>query len=374
MILYRAINKTDEYLLEKIGRIPCSYLNQNEKELIKYKDLDEEKRDTLLENNYNALYEQYILQERGYAIDTIVGHVNGKTLNSTKTPWISTTSDCRFAISEYAVPQSGKYNKSGSRKPVIVIEKENIYKDVKDVKKLRLSKEKDFGIDLRNDNISILYEKGAIDPTNNRKLPGIKGFSTKASEVLIYKEISKKDIKLIIYPFIQDIIYSCNIDMDKCYNLFISNEEKLKILYNDLCDNLGNYKKIFKELYPTYETGNNLTDLLIKYNDCLPNDTIENKYEYVKHIKRRILEITIQEFNKRFNSKLKLNKIVDEKILVKNTNRISIKENKDINDIILVEQNGELYKFNPSTSEYISHNNKTISKQKVKELTQRKKK
>ena len=40
------------------------------------------------------------------------------------------------------------------------------------------------------------------------------------SGFLIYKEIKNDDIKLIIYPLLQDVIYSCNVDLNKEYKWF----------------------------------------------------------------------------------------------------------------------------------------------------------
>jgi len=374
MILYRAINKNDEESLKKYGEIICTYSHTYKNYIIDCKSEDIKLYNRRNKSNIACWYRIYMLDKRKYVLNGIIGHINGTKLKGNKSPWISTTSDCRFAITEYAVPQSGKYNTSNTRKPIIVIENNKIYKDVEEIKKLRETKEVDFGIDLRNKNLENLFNNDAIEfettvKDENTKITGFSNFATAANEIIIFQRIKGEDIKLIIYPFIQDIIYACNIDIDKCYKSFIENKKELEQLYNDIYNNLGNYKKIFKELYPTYKEGNNLTDLLIKYFDCLPCDTIENKYEYMKRIKKKILEIVIEEFNKRFKTELKINKLVDEKILVKNTNRISKKE--DINDIILIEQNSKLYKFNPPTNEYISDNDEIITKQKIKELTKK---
>ena len=373
MILYRAINKKDEESLKKYDEIICSYSHTYLDYIIKYKNIDEKLFNKRFKSKIAIDYRIYMLYDRKEVLNGILGHINGKKLKGNKSPWISTTTDYRFAITEYAVPQAGVYNTSTERKPIIVIEKNNIYKEVEKVKELRNSKEENFGIDLRNNNLENLFEEDAIEPEttikeSNTRVTGLSNFATAANEVLIYKRIPKEDIKLILYPFMQDIIYTCNIDMDKSYEFTKEHEQELKEIYNNLYNQLGNYSKIFKELYPTYEKGNNLTELLIKYYDCLPCDTIENKYEYMKHIKRKILEKAIEEINKKLNQNLKIYELVDEKVLVKNINRIGKKENKVINDIIILEKDGRLYRFNPSTSEYISEEQKTIKKQKIKNL------
>lgn len=372
MLLFRAINTNDYDNLINNKDIECSLIRTN---------------DLNLRRSGKTYYNLCIKGKREYALDVAVGHVAGKRLNAGLSPWISTTKDFDFVCSEYAVPQAGAFNELDIRKPVIIIEKNNILSDVEEIKRLRKNiKKEDIIIDVSNGNLNKFYKKAFMSEAYNSNMPGydkkkverfkhnpdafnIKGISNcsfYAKEVLFFKQIKRKDIKGIIYPMLQDILYGCNFDIENNSEFLINNIDKIYILLNNI-ENIFNKenKDFLKFIYPDYKNGNNLTDYLYNNYKNIDGNNIYIKYDNLKKHKREILKIIITVFNKMFNCNLELNRIIDDELLVldlENPIRIS---DKQIYDLLIVQENNKLYKYNPSKKKYMCSQD-TIDRNKIK--------
>ncbi len=381
MILFRAINENDLNYLNKNQNIPCSLLTSYQNRFNSYnKDI--------IEDRYN-LYFNY---KREYSLNGMVGHVSGAKFKMKdrffRSPWISTSKNFDYIASEYAIPQSGNYNWNNVRKPIILIniDDNKIFNTCDGVNNLKETFSTDFGVDLSNNNLFNLFENNIIsnesslslcyDPKekkliNATKIPGFSNFAKESYEVLIYKEINKDDIKLVIYPALQDILYSCGVRVGNCYEYIKENIDTLNriIKENIMKDTFLRY------LYPSLTDSNNLTDLLYEKYNLIIGNNIEEKYENIKHNKRIKLQKIVDEINKELKSNLKVQRIVDDRILVKtieNKYRFKNEIKRKINDIILVEIDKEIYKYNHANYNYINSKNNSVSKEKVKELLVRK--
>lgn len=377
MLLYRAINLEDLKNLKENNDIECSLI----------KTFNEQSH-----SNVSTYYDLCILKERQYALDTIAGHVMGGRLRVGLSPRISTSKDFNFVCGEYAIPQAGAYNESGLRKPVIIIERDNILDNTDEIKELRNNKtQEDIVIDLSDGKLNKFYKNAFMSEAYNENMPGyniisslnyeldpdscningINNYALNAKEVVFFKHIKKNEIKFICYPLVQDIFYGCNIDIQKCLNYISKNSKEINdFLYSTR--NLLSLEEIelFDYLYPNIESGNNLIDYLYDNYDNIDGDNIYNKYEQLKNIKKDILNKIIVEFNKKFNANLSLKKLVDDEVLVLDMELPIEISKKQIYDVLIIKHDNVLYKYDPATKNY-SYEKMTINKQLIKQLTKK---
>lgn len=380
MLLYRAVNIEDIKNLENKEDIKCSLIRTYQK------------KSRISSGIY---YDLCIKKERQYALDVIAGHIAGNRLRVGLSPWISTSKDFSFVCSEYAIPQAGAYNEAGVRKPIILIEQKDILTTIDQVKPLREEKIKeDIIIDLSNNNLNNLYGQALMSEAYNKKMPGynwikdfnyelnpnainvngLSNYASYAKEVLFFKQIRNNNIKLIIYPILQDILYGCNIDIKEIYEFLEKNVNNIYKFFN-VVENIycKEDKELFKYLYPNNKIGNNLTDYLYNnYNSINGNDIYE-KYDHIKNRKRDILRILIQNFNDLFNSNFKLGKILDDEILVIDLENLNKITEKQINDLLIVKSGNILYKYDSKEKKYIFEN-KQIAKSNIRKLIKEDKK
>lgn len=368
MILFRAINKYDLENYKSGDDIHCTLYNSfNNKEMKRSRNVDE-------------YYRLCLEKNRGCALDCIVGHVSGKRLSVNVSPWISTTTLLDFTLREYAIPQAGDYNHFKERKPVILIDfpDEKVLSTNEEISKIRSSITFDnFAIDLRNNNLNLLYNNAIYSEKYNEDMPGydvcadcnrilngkvtnVNGFSnfaTATNEVLIFSKIKREDIRLIIYPLLQDILYSCGIDehsIDLITLLESYTYNKVDIL--------------FSELYPSSIVSTNLTDYLIRYYSEIPGDSIESKYRYLKKLKLELLKKVAEDINSNFGTKLEPTRVIDDNVFVSSYQNINQFSKKQTNDILIIEKDGMLYSYDNGTRTYISDEDDTISKSMVLSL------
>ena len=375
MFLYRALNKDDVNNYNNGEYILCSLYNA---------ELNKELKRSV---NYDAYYNLCLDNKRKFAIDSIVGHIGGKRLGVNISPWVSTSSDFNFVLEEYAIPQSGTYNYQNERKPILVINIDNdkVLNSSEEIKRIRETYENDFAIDLRNGLLNDYYKTGAVSSEKyNKYMPGydydadmdkemldkemkVSGFanySTASSEVLFYGGINKKYQMFIIYPLLQDIIYSLNTDINKMLPFIVENITDIESLLEKLYSALGMFYKI---LYPSIYEGINLTDYLIGNYDNIKGNSIEEKYESLKKAKLELLNTIVNEINKKFNSEFKASRVVDDNILVSSYDNLKQIPKSLKHDIILIEKDNKLYKYNSKDHYYINGNDK-ISKGDVCQL------
>ena len=352
MILYRAINDTDLESLETYHDIGSSLV---------YTYLSEAKVGFKNKIKNLRIYLHRCFDEpRMCALDCIVAHISGKRLMCGKSPWISTTTDFNYAASEYSIPQSGNYNNDDKRKTIVIINMPNdrVFSNKEDIKKLRETKEEYFAIDLRNDNLEELFEYEAILPEYaNPKLPGydllkthkgkkVTGFSnfaTVASEVLIYGEVLKNNIKAILSPELVDILYSCDIDIENNYDFIVDNYEELN--------------KYLKELNNEF-IGTDLTNCLIRNINSIPGNNIEEKYIFIKGLKRRFILEATKYINNKYNISLIFKRLIDDAVLVKEYENIN--NNTSIDDLVVFSKDNNIYKYDHSKKGYYCINNDDI--------------
>jgi len=370
-ILYRAINNNDynDYLNNK--DIECILLRTNRTSL-----------EPRIKNYYNLCINGIMAN----ALDTIGGHVLGHKIKRETSCFISTTSNFDIACTEYAIPQAGNYNHDNNRKNVIVleVEKDKILSEVDEIKDLRNQTNiDDMIIDLRNGKLEYYYNRCILSETYNpnmpgynlekdsnrvyngfrTEIPGISNYSKAVDEVVFYKQIRKELIKKILYPLEQDILYGCN-------NPNINIELDLLEYASKKIDD--NSQKIFDEMYPTIQSGNNLTDILLKYYDVIPGNNISEKYYRLKGIKKHILQEILSIINKEISANYQIDRLVDNKIGVCDmSNYYNDFTNISEKDIILVENNGNIYKYSHDKGAYI-YSDDIIKQTEVRTLIKKK--
>ena len=368
MLVYRAINNYD---LKKYNE-GCNIESTMYTTTLELSDIKKNKKLKKKEREKFYRGELLFMHKRANALDTITGHISGVKLDSRTSPWISVSSDFSFVVREYAVPQSGKYNFQHERKPIIVIniDESTIYDTVDKVKSLRNSTENNIVVDLRNNKLSEYFDNDAVmceklnmdlpnydisydvnkDSNYKTKVNGFSNFATNSSELLIYGIIDKDKIEYVVYPLLQDILYSCN-------RIAISNTKNIIDDLNKYLNSLYGYlDSFYKELYPDITKGANLTDYLINnYNNILGN-SIEEKYCNLKSKKLELLNIICNLLNKKFNLDLNPIRLIDDNILVSSYNNINNISDKQLNDLILIEDNGILYSYDNTTKKYMALN------------------
>lgn len=308
-------------------------------------------------------------------IDDIYSHVGGAGLNDSSL--ISLSSDFDFVATEYAIPQAGKYNKCLERKPIalVCVDDSNIISDADTLKGLRNeAASKNLYIDLSNKRIEKYAEKAAIwtkDPTllsydNNNNIycnipEGLSNFASKANEYVAINNIEYNEVEVLIYPIMQDILYGLenSISADKIKSFITAIEPHVKNYLNNTCD------FFLKSLYNNYNSGANLTDILLNNYNLIPGKTIEDKYNLLKEKKKAYLNELLAYINQNvplsnyianniYSNKLTINRVVDDKIYVANFNNIdkSHFSKAGLNDILLIEYDGTVFKYNPSKNQY----------------------
>ena len=357
MILYRALNEMDIKNLKEYKFVYCTMYNHRIQ--LKNKQ-DWDKSDNEWYSDYTKIDEK-----TKNALDTVIGHVQGKKLGNDTSPWISTSTNLDYVITEYAVPQAGNYNTQNMRKPIALIDfDDNLVLDtVEKISSIRNSEEDfKYAIDLRKGKLNEYVDNSAVNPastnpelssynaayTANRKknkkpVKGFAGYATTASEVLVNKVIGSDDIVLIIPPIVQDIIYGCNYkikDIEECKVLC----NLIKELYYELSKN----NPFLQVLYPTYDEGINLTDYLYNYYDNIKGSTIEEKYHTLKREKIIILSYISKVLNMNFT------RLVDEKVLALSSTKTDYIKDTRIYDVVLIEKAGSLYRYNHKTKQYVN--------------------
>lgn len=359
--MFRALSDYDELNYRNNEDIKCLLLKSFE-----------EKRNSF---NVKKYYDLCIQGKGKYALDTVVGHVQGGKLKKETSCWISTSSCFDLVCSEYAVPQSGKYNQFDKRKNVIAIEvdKNSILSDISKIKELREQENlPEIFLDLRNSALARYYNNCLYSETFNEDMPGydcvkslnqeffglttsVKGFSnfsTNACEVLSYKTINRDLIKALYFPLQQDILYGngsvCDLD--------------LNILEDSINDLSIKLKTFFDLLYPTIESGISLTDVLFDNYKAIAGVNVEEKYQYLKSKKCELLKSLVEIMNsKSLICHLSINRLVDDKVLVYRFDR-KLKKS-EVNDVVILEVDNELYRYNHQDNSYVQGNKKILKKE-----------
>ena len=369
MLLYRAINDNDLKCLRNGESIKCSLINSK---------LDINSKNKKDQELINSWFNDYFNRVREYALNGMIGHVSGAKFKCNRSPWISTSTNFRYVASEYAVPQAGNYNWDDKRKPVILIDycDNKIYDDTHKIESLKKTKIDDFAINLSDNKLKELYDLDIIENeiklgyylTKDRKLVKTSidytnNFSTAASEVLIYKEIKNDDIKLIIYPLLQDVIYSCDVKLNKEYKFIIENIERI----NQILNRMIKEEKGFSILYPDICSANSLTDILKENYSDINGDDIETKYILLKKFKKEELEKLVSSINSELGTNWIVKDLVDDRVIACSYSNIKKYTKRQYNDIVLLENNNKVYKYSHTDCAYVSQGEDKIKiKTKIK--------
>ena len=342
MILYRAINNDDINSLNKHDIMYSSLLDSY---------LKSQENNKEIRKNVYTYTNLCALKNRKYALDTVIGHISGKRIRAKISPWISVSPVFSLVASEYSIPQLGRYNYSRNRKSIAILDIPDniIISDKDELLKIRESKNENFVVDLRNDNLAKFFECNAIMAEKyNEDMPGydymanlnkeiyniktcVTGFSkfaTSVSEMLVFAGIPKSYIKAIISPVVVDIIYACNIeDID-----FI-------VEYNK------EIEEFIKKINPIY-IGHNLVDILYNNYNYIKGSNIEEKYNNLLNQKNIELTKIVEYINNLYKKEFKVSKVLDNEVVVKNYEDLKDLDKKLKNDLILIEKDNKLYYHN----------------------------
>ena len=389
MYLYRALNEKDRKELSKSGNIYSSLYYKNP---------------MLLKRIYYSTTEFDRIKNH---LDEVLSHVGGQILGKGESPWISTSKDLDFVMSEYAVPQCGKYNMALERKPIAVIEEENIYDNVNDLVALLnnlYSNKSDYTfnvfaldlcgtrlndyyttewikyddykmgnfhiIDRSSDNLMLPYVPSGEAATatlnelfgsKERYLTGFKKYSDKSSEVLFATGIPKNDIKYILSPLLQDIMYaSNNYDVDGVFNNISSIDDIVNKSYKrfdlseqEIFDKLYNEGKASSSYTSTYQDIKYLSLVdLIDPNICSRID-INRQYEILKKVKKGIISTIVDS---------DMIRLVDDEVLVGVDGGIGT-SSYDINDLVKYQKGNEVIPMQnrKDSKDYIQKNVRVLS-------------
>ena len=88
------------------------------------------------------------------------------------------------------------------------------------------------------------YDDTSKDPIILVDIKDDRFFKIKKEEKV---EIKDEEVLLILYPIIKDIIYSCNIAIERSYEFFIKNKDKL----NKIIGYMIKEDTLFKKMYPS---------------------------------------------------------------------------------------------------------------------------
>ena len=368
MELYRALSNKDENTYNKYGNIYCTWFGYYGKDYLKH--FRDEK----------GLEFDYIKNH----LDEVMSHVLGCNLSKNMSPWISTSKDLEFVMREYAVPQSGKYNTSKTRKPISVIEEDStcIYDSSKDLADLlyKLYKNetgfigKKFIIDLSDTRLNEYYTTPWIDkeeyPHSNihvvdrnidneklpeettidrslsffneeygdkeRKLTGLKTYSAGPKEVLIAGAIPNEDIKYIISPLLQDMMFGTRTyDVNRIFDGIDTIDKAISNAHRNLLT--LDEKYVFDKLYVSSLTAKyqhcdykSLIDLIKE--EILSTKDVNIQYRDLKALKRSILSKILG---------MPITRLVDDHVLVGVYDGYGT-EVSDINDLVLYQKGDRL--------------------------------
>lgn len=300
MFLYRAINEFDSENISNKGAIYCN-MKRND--------------DIIKENGLETLeiIKEIPRGDQSISLSRTIGHVSGKNIDNSC--WISFSNDFNYVIREYAIPQSGNYNKDDYRKEIVV----TIFEDSDEITEEYCKENKtskcltEKYIDLSKNNLNKYVKSGFIIPITGNKhsvacdyeyvynnedkkynVSGINNFATAASEHLVFFGINKIDY--LLSPLLQDIIYcktynmTNNEEIEKTINSYVN---KYKNIEEDVLNgkyNLTNEEiNIFKYLYTKKDN---------KYNSLIQlfpfiykeGHNIVDIYKGLKTIKKNILK------------------------------------------------------------------------------------
>lgn len=351
MYLFRGLNELDYNLYCSNKDILCNLSRYNN------------------DPNMHRVIHEITKKDLSLSLDRIIGHVSGKNIKYSA--WISASSDYNYVLKEYCIPQCGRYNLDSHRKNVIVIDSNNKIDENIDRNSTNVSDYISYYIDLSNNNLQKYVNTGFILPlSKNEKsyyyvenktiylddhIPNIQGFSnfaTGASEYLFFISIKKENIKYIIDPLMQDIIYAYTYGLND--KLFIEKIIDLCMDYECLIKNRINnnfYNFTDKEislinyLYTERDNKyNNVIDLVIENYDSSHDIVID--YEKIKNLKRIILsKITgLDNINIVDDSIYVINNTLNNNGILNNNHIIN---KRNIHDILYVtDENGNLHKGN----------------------------
>jgi len=354
MITFRSLNYDDIKHYVNNENISCSLINTYN-------------RDKSIKNG-ETYYNLCINGNFEYALDILIGHVSGGKLKVGTSPFISTSYDFRYVASEYSIPQAGKYNFIKERKPIIMmdIDEDEILFDEKEIAALRKTKVDKCVLDMTTGRLEKCFDTGAISAEKyNMDMPGydieadvnreLNNSKTKAtgfsnyldasSEILIYKEISKEDIKAYFSPKLIDVLYACNVDMGAYYRFIINHYEEIEDYLNKLGD--------------TY-IGNNLVDILVDNYNAIPGMSIEDKYNELKDLKKVSIAHVAQQINHKYNTNFEVGGLLDDRVYVTDYNRLNKFTRKSKNDVLVIEKDNKLYVHNFDKDGYYNQENDSL--------------
>lgn len=300
MYLFRAINEYEEKFFNKNGELPSNFYLHKDDE--KSKDKWITKRDEVKKYGFSLV------------LDRVFGHINGKGLDTSM--WVSTSKDFNYVCKKYAIIQTGGYNTQNNRKRIVVVSdaKEMDLRKARNADFIGLNEFNGQYVDLTNDRLIKYYDEDLINPYESnehadvsistlskftyengklvydkRGINGFNGYVNKASEVLIFWGIYNKNIKYVLDPLMQDIIfaYTYNKNIDFVNNNIDSIYDKYK---DYQINNLTNEElNIFNYLYkPNSNNQYNSLITLIEETALYSRD-IEQDYRVLKEVKRDIL-------------------------------------------------------------------------------------
>jgi len=351
MYLFRGLNERDYDMYHLNSNIPCNLSRH-----INNPDMQE-------------IIREITKKDLSLSLDRIIGHVSGKNIKYSA--WISASSDYNYVLREYCIPQCGRYNIDTYRKNVIVIDSNNEINKNNDRNSTNVSDYIGYYIDLSNNNLQKYVDSKFILPlSKNDKsyyytktktmysddyIPNIQGFSnfaTGASEYLFFVSIKKENIKYIIDPLMQDIIYAYTYGLDdtilieKIIDTCMSHEHLIK---NRISENFYNFTdeeiSLINYLYTERNNKyNNVIDLVIENYDSSHDIVID--YERIKNLKRSILsKITgLNNISVVDDSIYVINDTLNNNGMLSNNHVIN---KRNIHDILYVtDEDGNLHKGN----------------------------
>ena len=308
-MIFRALNDRDQIYYNNGLDIPSNLVHY-----YNYRNAESKKVIETIESDYNW----YFNKERQNSLDAMANHVRGKKPLS---PYISASFDFDYVACEYAVIQAGNYNWDNKRKPIAIIEYDDskLYSDNEQIRKLANKTDiDDFAVNLCNGKLNELHMNEItenevsvgyyIDENHKSSRTDISyadNFSTRAKEVLIYKKLKHEYVKGIIYPVMQDIIYSCELSSDISFILKHMNT------INNIIQNKIKTDDKFRKLYPNLKEGKSLTDILEANYFNKKGNNIEEEYEKLKKEKIEVLKSLISDINASLNTNWKVSRLVD---------------------------------------------------------------
>ena len=371
MLLYRAIN----------DRELKHYLNGENLTCTLYDNYMEAMKKNRIVPKLIEYYHQCMRNKREYALNVIMNQVlecklKKRTEDTIGSPWVPLTDDLDFTMTEYAIPQASASNFCMDRKPVIAVSilDNMILSTSEEIKAIKEDFDIEyFGVDLTNDNLKKYYIYGGINPEKYTKgLPGyrdrdpklktsnITGRKPRLSEMssykdsndfVLFKQVNFADIKIFMYPLLQDIIYGCNIDIYEYYDMLVNRIDEFNAVINEAYKYYSGYSPLYSTLYPNFIGGTNLTDYLIDNYSSIEGNNIEEKYNRLKKDKLYLLEKIVETINKFFDIDLKVTRLIDDSICVSSFENLGNINNQ--RDLLVINKEDKLYKYSRRDFGYI---------------------